>query len=215
MQLTRAGSLGDVPLPPTRAERRPEPVGRQGTGCSGRYWNNGDFQGAPALTQADPTVDVAGTPRGLGPVWSARWTGTLTPPESGLYRCSLLQAGIAKLYVDGRLVAAGYREGTAFVAGPQYPRAGRLLPHQGAAGAIRVDYSSKSGLFGTLVQLHVAAALGLPASPPPSTRRSADAAMVFANIAQGEGMDRTTLALPGDQDALIDAVAAANRTLSW
>src|SRR5205823_3148480 len=32
----------------------------------------------------------------------------------------------------------------------------------------------------------------------------------FANDAQGEGMDRVSLALPGDQDELITAVAAAN-----
>ena len=32
----------------------------------------------------------------------------------------------------------------------------------------------------------------------------------WSTTAQGEGMDRTTLALPGDQDALIDAVAAVN-----
>ena len=34
---------------------------------------------------------------------------------------------------------------------------------------------------------------------------------MFANDAQGEGMDRTSLALPGDQDQLIEAVAHANR----
>lgn len=35
-------------------------------------------------------------------------------------------------------------------------------------------------------------------------------AIVFANQWMSEGMDRPTLALPGNQDALIDAVAAAN-----
>ena len=34
--------------------------------------------------------------------------------------------------------------------------------------------------------------------------------MVFASTAVGEGMDRASLALPGDQDQLIAAVAAAN-----
>jgi hypothetical protein len=37
-----------------------------------------------------------------------------------------------------------------------------------------------------------------------------DVAAVFASHALGEGMDRTSLALPGDQDRLIAAVAAAN-----
>jgi beta-glucosidase len=40
--------------------------------------------------------------------------------------------------------------------------------------------------------------------------RKADVAVVFAGERVGEGMDRHTLALQGDQDALIEAVAAAN-----
>lgn len=39
---------------------------------------------------------------------------------------------------------------------------------------------------------------------------SSQLAIVFANQWMSEGMDRPTLALPDDQDALIDAVAAAN-----
>ena len=39
---------------------------------------------------------------------------------------------------------------------------------------------------------------------------SASAAVVLASQAGGEGMDRASLALPGDQDNLIAAVAAAN-----
>ena len=37
-----------------------------------------------------------------------------------------------------------------------------------------------------------------------------DAAVVVVNAASGEGMDRSSLALPGDQDRLVAAVAAAN-----
>jgi beta-glucosidase len=40
--------------------------------------------------------------------------------------------------------------------------------------------------------------------------RKADVAVVFAGHQVGEGMDRTHLALGGDQDALIEAVAKAN-----
>ena len=40
--------------------------------------------------------------------------------------------------------------------------------------------------------------------------RKADVAIVFAGHKVGEGADRMTLALPNDQDALIQAVAAAN-----
>lgn len=40
--------------------------------------------------------------------------------------------------------------------------------------------------------------------------RKAQVAIVFVNQPMHEGMDRATLALPGDQDALVAAVAAAN-----
>jgi beta-glucosidase len=42
------------------------------------------------------------------------------------------------------------------------------------------------------------------------TARKADVAIVFVADRQGEGADRGTLRLPGDQDALVSAVIAAN-----
>ena len=39
---------------------------------------------------------------------------------------------------------------------------------------------------------------------------AADVAVVFVNDLRTEGGDQPTLALPGDQDRLIEAVAAAN-----
>src|SRR6185503_3580773 len=40
--------------------------------------------------------------------------------------------------------------------------------------------------------------------------KSADVAIVFVNQPMSEGMDRPTLSLPDNQDALVSAVAAAN-----
>ena len=167
--------------------------------------------GPPALTRTDPTVDLAAAPAGVGPLWSARWTGTVTPSESGLYRFSLLQAGLATLWVDGQRVGPAYREGVQFLAGPRYPMQAAVRLTAGKPASIRIDYSSSAQLFGA--QVHLAwqppSASGIPAAV--EAARHADAAIVLANNGQGEGMDRTTLALPGDQDQLIDAVAAVNR----
>jgi beta-glucosidase len=197
------GSLGDVPLTTI--------VPGDGGGFSASYWNNGDFSGTPALTRTDPTVDLAAPPAGIGPLWSARWTGTVTPTESGLYRFSLLQAGLATLWVDGQRVGPGYREAVQFLAGPRYPMQAAVRLTAGKPASIRIDYSSSAQLFGA--QVHLAwqppSASGIPAAV--EAARQADAAVVLANNGQGEGMDRTTLALPGDQDQLIDAVAAVNR----
>ena len=66
------GSAGDVPLPPAPlADVRAE------------FWHGPEPAGPPARTEAAETVAV---PDGLPPVFAARWTATLTPPEDGLHR---------------------------------------------------------------------------------------------------------------------------------
>lgn len=44
----------------------------------------------------------------LGPQtpWSARWTGTITPPATGTYRFSLTGSSTIQLYVNNTSVAA-------------------------------------------------------------------------------------------------------------
>ncbi len=204
------GTLGDVPLPTIVPSDVLTPSAGNGPGLLGTYWNNGDLAGTPALTRVDPTVDLSAAPAGVGPLWSARWTGTLSPPESGLYRFSLTQAGIAHLFVDGKLIASGYREATQFVAGPAYPVQGAVSLRAGKPVSIRIEYTSKAQLFGA--QIHLAwqppSASGIAAAV--DAARKSDVAIVVANNAQGEGMDRSTLALPGDQDQLITAVSQAN-----
>ena len=131
---------------PGLARRRPAAtiVPGDGPGFQATYWNNGNFDGAPALTRVEPTIDLAAAPAGVGPLWSARWTGTVTPSQSGLYRFSLLQAGLATLYVDGQRVGPGYREAVQFIDGPFYPmQAQAVRLTAGRPVSIRVDYSSK------------------------------------------------------------------------
>jgi beta-glucosidase len=88
--------------------------------------------------------------------------------------------------------------------------------HAGRPVGIRLDHSSATawpviepGIGGGNVRL---------GWQPPGTRiqeaarlaAGSDVAVVVASTAVGEGMDRASLALPGDQDRLIAAVAAAN-----
>jgi beta-glucosidase len=198
------GSLGDVPLPELVPESALAP------GLSAEYFAGGDFQGAPVLSRTEPALDLDETPAGVTEHWSARWTGTLTPPETGRYRLSLLSAGIARLYVDGRLVGHGYREATRFLAGPEYPIDASVELTAGRPVPIRIEYSSKSELFGAQIHLSWQRPSQSRIAAAVDAAKRADVAIVFANNAQGEGMDRATLALPGDQDELIAAVAKAN-----
>ena len=205
------GSAGDVASPTLVPGSALTPSSGSGPGLEGTYWSNGDFSGAPTLSRVDPTVDLSAAPAETGALWSAKWTGTLTPPETGLYRFSLAESGIATLKIAGQTFGPAYREATQFLIGPHYVLQGTVRLTAGQPVPVEIDYSSISGLFSQEIHFgwQTPDQSGIPAAV--AAARKADVAIVFANDAQGEGMDRTSLALPGDQDQLIDAVAGANR----
>ena len=128
------GSLGDAPLPDLVPGSVLKPSSGDGPGLLGSYWSNGDFDGAPALSRVEETVDLSAAPAGLGDVWSARWTGTLTPTETGLHRFTLMQAGLAHLFVDGREIAGGLSRGHAVHRRPELPDVGHGVPARRKAG---------------------------------------------------------------------------------
>jgi beta-glucosidase len=208
---TAQGSAGDLASPTLVPSAVLTPSNGTGHGLLGQYWNNIDSTGAPAVTQVDAGVDLTSPPTGIGSDWSARWTGNLTPTESGLYRFTLSEAGVATLKIAGQTFGPAYREATQFVVGPHYVLQGTVQLHAGQPVPVEIDYSSRSGLFSKEIHFgwQTPSQSGIPAAV--AAARRADVAIVFANDAQGEGMDRDSLSLPGDQNQLIDAVAHANR----
>ena len=143
---------------------------------------------------------------------------------SGDYNFSIIESGTVKLYVDGRLVTQRLRDDFGYVDHVTVPlRAGH-------PASIVLDYSSEEGVAGHPVdpehlQLqHVPGQRGPPrggaarddgpvAHPAggAATAARSDVAVVFAGREVGEGHDIESLSLPGDQNALIEAVARANR----
>ena len=155
--------------------------------------------------------------------WSSTYRGTYTPPVSGEYNFSIIESGTVKLFIDGRLVTQRLRDDFGYVDHVTVPlRAGH-------PASIVLDYSSEEGVagipstlnifnFNTFLgnEVHLGVALP-PASGPTLIQQAAataarsDVAVVFAGREVGEGHDIEGLSLPGDQNALIEAVARANR----
>ena len=215
IQVTAAqGSAGDVAAPTLVPSSALTPASGTGPGLLGTYWSNGDFSGAPAATRVDPAVDLSAAPSQTGALWSAKWTGTLTPAETGLYRFSLAESGIATLKIAGQTFGPAYREATQFIVGPHYVLQGAVRLTAGRPVPVEIDYSSISGLFSQEIHFgwQTPSQSGIPAAA--EAARTADVAVVFAGHIVGEGMDRAHLRLAADQDALIEAVAAANRRTS-
>ncbi|MFG2322502.1 glycoside hydrolase family 3 protein [Streptomyces sp. NPDC048568] len=210
VEVTHAqGTKGDLPLTTVPSTVLRTPTGAVGLTAS--YFASADGTGTPVTTRTDTTVDFTAAPvEGLPQVWSAKWTGTLAPTTTGLHRFSLLPSGTTTLKIDGRTVVSGTRQMARFFLGPyDYPLQGTAELTAGRAVSVEITYNNAtaepgtSGLtFGWQTDSLIPAAV--------TAARVADAAVVFVNRVAGEGMDHDGYALPGDQDQLITAVAAAN-----
>ncbi|MFD3333208.1 glycoside hydrolase family 3 protein [Streptomyces sp. NPDC058700] len=203
------GTTGDIPLTTVPASALRTSGGAPG--LTGRYYASAQPTGTPVVTRTDSVVDFTSAPvDNLPPVWSATWTGTLTPTHTGLHRFSLLPAGTATLKIGGVTVVSGSRGTRRFFLGTyDYPLQGTIELTAGKAVSIELTYSNATADQGTCgLTLGWQPASLIPAAV--QAARTADAAVVFVNRIAGEAMDHEQLTLPADQNQLITAVAAAN-----
>ncbi|MGP2440874.1 alpha-L-rhamnosidase N-terminal domain-containing protein [Streptomyces sp. JW3] len=135
---------------------------------------------------------------------------TVTPPATGWVRFAALLSGAAKVVVDGTTVFAGSRYLWDSFIGPNESAIGGVVElRAGQAVDITVENSTRdAGDRGPSMKLGWQPESLMPAAV--ETARKADAAVVFVNNYTGEAIDRDDLSLPGDQDQLIEAVAAAS-----
>ena len=81
-----------------------------GRGLKGEYFNNRDLSGALAAVRTDPQVDFnwgsLSPAKGVNEDgFSVRWTGKITPTESGKYTFGGRSNGPIRIWIDGNLVA--------------------------------------------------------------------------------------------------------------
>lgn len=178
-----------------------------------------DFAGAPLQVRVEDGASVNGVPTGISGLpanyeYSVRWRGTFTPARTGAQRFSIEGCGSGKLVIDGRVAAEFQRVdfGTiehavvTMTAGHPANIEIQWTPGQGAPGPAMQMLGTT---LGTLFELGFAGPDSLM-NEAVAAARDADAAVVFVANRMGEGADRLHLNLPGDQDALIAAVAKAN-----
>jgi beta-glucosidase len=199
--------LGPQPALPSYAVT-PESGG--GHGWTARYYANTTWSGDPALTRVDPWIDMdptGGIPApGLPPNgWSVRWTGAFTAPVDGDYTFNLTNHAHATLYLDGKSVLDN---GGGF---PGVTKSVTVHLTAGQSHPIRVDWAKPTG------QAMIELSWAPPANTPDvqideavAAAKKAETAVVFVANKDTEAIDRKDLALPGYQDRLVEAVAAAN-----
>jgi beta-glucosidase len=208
------GTTGDIPLPAVPATVLRTTGGA--VGLTGRYYASAQPTGTPVVTRTDSVIDFTSAPvESLPAVWSATWSGTLTPTHTGLHRFSLLLAGTATLKINGVTVVSGSRGTRRFFLGTHdYPIQGTIELTAGQTATFEITYSNSGADPDPAGRPACGLTLGWqPASLIPAAvqaARTADAAVVFVNRMAGEAMDHEQLTLPGDQNQLITAVAAVN-----
>jgi beta-glucosidase len=156
-------------------------------------------------TQIDLTLDFVGA-NALPEGTQATWTGTLTVPTTGKYLLAVQPpgTGAAELEVDGKLIIdTGVRlhltAGAHTIKVTATPIPASPLLREASSGPVQIRLA---WVTPPKRQADLRAAV--------AAARRARTAVVFAYMEGSEFGDQPTLALPNEQDQLIEAVARAN-----
>ncbi len=178
-------------------------------GLLAQYYTGIDFSGTSVKSELVSSLDWRwdlGSPDGLpADQWSIRFTGTLTAPTTGRYILGLNSDDGSRLWLDGKLLVDNWG------GHPMTLKTAEVELKAGVPHELRIDYYETilgAGLsFGwqridnnLLDQARKAA-------------RSADASIIVVGDTEreeSEGIDRSSLLLPGNQEALLQAVLAEN-----
>jgi beta-glucosidase len=196
-------------------------------GLKGEYFG-GDLSGTAQVVRVDPYVDLelihhpdahalpvpGGSNDGMKD-FSARWTGFLTPAESGTYQIGLM-GSMQQLWLDGKLVVDDN------ILHDPNPQMATLALTKGHRYAIKIEYHA-GGRMSKLIWLPVGAD---PLLQAVAAARQTDVVVAVVGITsklEGEEMkvdlpgfrggDRTSLNLPEEEDVLLGALKGTGKPL--
>ncbi len=180
-------------------------------GLRAEYFSNETLEGKPAFSRVDTSVDfnwagASPAPGVPGDHFSVRWTGDFRAPASGDYIFNLTSDDGSRMYLDGKLIIDNW--------GPHSPveRGYKMILQKGRSYDIKVEYYQGTG--GAMVVMGLREPESAMIASAVEAAKRSDAAILFVGTSsyyEREGQDRDSLGLPANQDALIRAVAKANR----
>lgn len=179
------------------------------TDLTATWYTTGDRSGPVNQTTAPGNITIATFPSELWQSWpqvfSVLYEGTFTPNATGAHYFSMYGQGDALLYVDSVLIANMSKQNFGnTVQGYANLTAGEPVQ---LVIEYSMAYSLSTGGYGISLGLSTAAAG--EAGEVAALAEWADLSIVVVNDQWSEGADNNMdLRLPGDQDALIAAVAA-------
>jgi len=199
----------------------PEAATATRAGSSGfdvSYWNDDDFEGPPQLqghTQRSQAFFGRAAPEGIdAESYAVRYETTFTPERSGVHVFGTCATGRSRLWLDDALCVDNWTAPEfvhdIFGAGQTTERTGASSLQAGRSYSLRVDYLRPASSSVATLRFGVHRPVeGDPIEEATRAARAADVALIVVGTGrewETEGRDRDTLALPGDQDTLVERV---------
>ena len=189
-------------------------------GLNGEYFNNIKLDGEPVMRRVDADVNFVWAFTGVTPKlttnYSVRWTGVLSPPETGDYILGFTGQDGYRVWVDGELLVEDWTTHR-----PSTTQTKAIHLEKGKSYAIKIEY------FQTLRSAEAKLIWGVPGREEDEAVKMASASdlvvMVLGLSARIEGEemkvkaegfsggDRTSLDLPAPQEQLLEKVFAAGK----
>jgi len=223
VRLIHAPGVDNEPVVPLIDRRMLSPDReRSRHGLKASYYRAAEFEGPVVFEQVEPYLHKFGFHDAVAPTergsFSVRWDGCLWPERTGDYdfvvECSQRPDTWTEIRIDGVPVAGRSTEQEAFAhfeVVKMKRGKGRVALEAGRCYRIEIDYSTRSDLM-RIFKVGARKPAGSIAGAVEAAR-AADVAVVFVGVSRstdGEGFDRPGMELWGDQNALVEAVAAAN-----
>lgn len=185
-------------------------------GITTLYYDNIHFSGSPVMQKTEPQINGSWTLFSPNPDlipydnYSIRWEGDLVAPESGRFQIGIEGNDGYILSIDNKIVIdkfykTSYNTTTIpfqFEKGKRYKI---KLEYYETAGNARIKMVWNYGVDQKKRKRMIQEAVRV-------AQRS-DVAIIVAGIHEGEFQDRAYLNLPGDQEALIEAVAQTGKPI--
>jgi beta-glucosidase len=218
-------SIADTLIPIGKQYLKPSNTSKGKNGLWAEYYNNMDMKGLPVASQLDTTVDFVWQ---AGPTFyltdneqkektkiivkaigddyfSARWSGTVTPPKNGYYDFVTHCDDGVRLYVNDKLIIDQW-----FNHDKEF-RYGTINLEAGKPYKIKLEYYEAIG--GATIRLGWYYHDPKLIDEAVALAKKSDAVVICAGIDrfwEAEGADRTDFELPLIQNELIKAVSAVN-----
>ncbi len=223
-QVLYAQGCSNLVVPPLIKSQFFTPSEGNGPGLTVKFYNNTNFEGEPVSSNNTKTFEFFWYNVGPGGEvdpkhFSATWTGTMRVPQSGMYTFLLGNTVQSRIYLDGKLLVENIQGHLPIHALMDNPMAvTTAVPVQLEAGKdydFRGEYvwTEGDGIPAVRLMYLPPRPEGDPIAKAVDIAKQADVALVFAGMPlafETEGNDRPHMKLPGPQDELIRAVAAAN-----